>query len=293
MFGMLTSFFSMTDSFTDMSGWYELLETPPCIYDSDVDFLLPRPSTPSELLMPVLLDESLFYGTDLTNSAAANTIQRKIAEMESPCEFIEGVKFYLNSSKTGGFNEIESRCIQMSNIHPDTTREELEEQIKPYGEIERLEIDSNKGIASVDFYDLRDARVFRESHLRLHGHLVITKFGTPKPVVNHKKPPNNGTIVIFQMKDDITDEQLAKIFGEFGEIRQIRPTPSKNNQKFIEFWNTKCAAAAVKAMKNRKRKHVLGSKVAVEFSLPGGYRKNMQSLYETKLPTIERVHRSR
>ena len=87
--------------------------------------------------------------------------------------------------------------------------------------------------------------------------------------------------------------ELAKIFEQFGEIRQIRPTPSKQNQKFIEFWNTKAAAAAVRAMRNRKRKQVLGSKVAVEFSLPGGYRKNMQSLYETKLPTIERAHRSR
>jgi RNA recognition motif-containing protein len=88
-----------------------------------------------------------------------------------------------------------------------------------------------------------------------------------------RNPPNNGTIVVFQLPAGITNQQIEATFGLFGEIRQVRGTPSKPTQKFVECWDIRDAQKALDALNGQ---YLMGSRVSIEFSLPGGFRRNVQ-----------------
>lgn len=54
-----------------------------------------------------------------------------------------------------------------------------------------------------------------------------------------------------------------------GSVKEIRGTPSKKNQRFVEFYDTRDAA---KALMNMNGKEIDGKTVVVEFSRPGGHK---------------------
>ena len=103
-----------------------------------------------------------------------------------------------------------------------------------------------------------------------------------------KRPKNNGTIVIFHLPKGINENELNDIFSSFGKIRQIRSTPSKTSQKFIEFYDTRAAEKALKAYNGKPLIQKSNKRVSIEYSFPGGFKKNIQKYYKTTLPTIVR-----
>ncbi|KAF7839871.1 protein terminal ear1-like [Senna tora] len=80
--------------------------------------------------------------------------------------------------------------------------------------------------------------------------------------------PNQGTIVIFNLDSEVSAETLRQTFEAFGPVKELRDTPSKKNQRFVEFFDTRDAAKALKQM-NGKQIH--GKAVVIEFSRPGGH----------------------
>jgi RNA recognition motif-containing protein len=187
------------------------------------------------------------------------------------------------------FGEAETRILQISNVDPDTTSEELDTTFGYYGEIDSVDIGNVRfGIATVKFFDLQAALKARQSRIVLRGKVLMMLFGAPDPVCNPRKPPNNGTVVVFHLRKGVTDEQIREEFVKFGDIRQIRSAPGKQTQRFIEYWDTRSAEQALKGMKSKK---IFESKISVEYSLPGGYRKAHAPTQPSgpRLPTIERV----
>jgi hypothetical protein len=59
---------------------------------------------------------------------------------------------------------------------------------------------------------------------------------------------DQGVIVVYNLDPDTTNEQLAWIFNRFGEVKEIREAAARANQKFIEFYDIRHAAAALRAM---------------------------------------------
>jgi RNA recognition motif-containing protein len=57
-----------------------------------------------------------------------------------------------------------------------------------------------------------------------------------------------GVVVVYNLDPDTTEEQLIWIFSRFGDVRDIQQAPMRTNQKFIEFWDVRHAAAALRAM---------------------------------------------
>ena len=110
---------------------------------------------------------------------------------------------------------------------------------------------------------------------QLKGKTITVSFAPLPVILDPKKPPNNGTIVIFHLPAGITDDQIVTIFGQFGEIRQIRGTPTKTQQRFVEYYDTRHAEAALLSMSG---KYVMGTRVSIEFSLPGGFRRGIQKV---------------
>jgi hypothetical protein len=166
--------------------------------------------------------------------------------------------------------EWEDRALTISNLHCDITRDGIYNRALEFGDVESVTLDPATRTAAVRFFDLRAAYRMRASHFGSQGQTWVTRFAPPAPVRDVKKPPNNGTIVLFHLKPGTTDAAIHKEFAQYGAIRQVRSRREHQTQKFIEFWDVRAADRAVKATKG---KIVLNSKVAVDFSLPGGYRK--------------------
>lgn len=178
-----------------------------------------------------------------------------------------------------GFNdysEIENRTLQISNVNPNTSRDEIENAFFVSDGIKRFDFSKiDCGTIYIEYYDLRFAIQFKKmkNGTILHGNAVIVSYAPLQKIMDPKNPPNNGTIVVFNLSNGINDQHIESTFGHFGLIRQIRGTPTKPNQRFIEYFDTRDSELALNKLNG---KYVLGSRVSIEFSLPGGFRRNVQ-----------------
>ena len=101
-----------------------------------------------------------------------------------------------------------------------------------------------------------------------------------KPPKSNGKLSNNGTLVIFRLKNTVTDDQLRKVFGEFGPIREIRSSIKRHVRKFIEFFDIRDAQVAKKAIHG---KYILGSRLVVDYSMPSAFQPPVKGI-----PTVSR-----
>lgn len=288
----------------DIENWKSYLETPPnfavdrpppvfpfgnnfpfdLIYDENDDedyynndeYLLPSSSSSSPSSPSLPTSPQMKFNVQPTSFDSLDNL-KKI----EPVVFPPGI----NSINPNG--EFENRTLIISNLPSNATKSEIEAAFYSYGDIENINInDINRGMARVRFFDIRSSQWARMSETRIRSKAVFKTFAPLEEVTNPRKPPNNGTIVIFHLPTAITDNELSSIFSQFGEIRQIRSTPLKQNQKFIEFYDVRNAELALKSMNGQSIKK---SRISIEFSLPGGFRKNGASLNKNVcFPTIER-----
>ncbi|XP_021287291.1 protein MEI2-like 1 isoform X2 [Herrania umbratica] len=88
-----------------------------------------------------------------------------------------------------------------------------------------------------------------------------------------EKDVNQGTLVVFNLDSSVSTDELQRIFGAFGEIKEVRETPHKHSHKFIEFYDVRAAEAALHAL---NRSDIAGKQIKLEPSRPGGVRRFMQ-----------------
>jgi RNA recognition motif-containing protein len=181
--------------------------------------------------------------------------------------------------------ELEDRAIVISHLQPGTTAEDLRTAASAFGEVDIVELKDNGLVGTVRFFDLRSAMSMRRDFRTVSSHRWILQFAPPQPITDRKRPPNSGTIVIFHLVEGITDEQLREELSRFGQIRQIRSPPDRKTQRFVEFWDLRHAAAALHGLRGRA---ILNSRVSVEFSIPGGYRKHPEMFQDARTPVVVR-----
>jgi RNA recognition motif-containing protein len=181
--------------------------------------------------------------------------------------------------------ELEDHSVIVSNLPMDITTTELHETASHFGLVESIELKGHNVVATVRFFDLRAAMTMRRDFRKVFPKGCMVQFAIPQPIKDRKHPPNNGTIVIFHLVEGISDAQLEGELKRFGEIRQIRSPPDRTTQRFVEFWDTRDAAVAVRGLRG---KTILNSRISVEFSLPGGYRKNPEALQNARPPIVVR-----
>ncbi|KAK3223515.1 hypothetical protein Dsin_010540 [Dipteronia sinensis] len=81
---------------------------------------------------------------------------------------------------------------------------------------------------------------------------------------------NQGTIVVFNLDSGVSSSTLKDVFQAFGAVKELRETPLKKHQRFVEFYDIRDAAKALKEMNG---KEIYGKPVVIEFSRPGGFSK--------------------
>ncbi|KAM0984268.1 protein terminal ear1-like [Malus sylvestris] len=220
-----------------------------------------------------------------------------------------------------------TRAVLLNGVSSDVSEGTVRRELEGFGEVRWVQMErACDGIVTVHFYDLRHAeralREIREQYMqqedRIRNHYAALSFTTatsplPPPIFPLPFPPgrgliagqavwaqfvfpalkavldghNQGTIVIFHLDPAVTTSALKDIFQAFGAVKELRETPSKKHQKFIEFFDVRDAARALEEMNG---KEINGKSVVIQFSRPGGHSRKFFNAVAHTAPTLLSPH---
>ncbi|KAK9104285.1 hypothetical protein Scep_021129 [Stephania cephalantha] len=197
-----------------------------------------------------------------------------------------------------------TRAVVVSMVPPYAAEEGVRRELEVFGEVRGVEMGRlAEGIVAVQFYDIRGAEaavaVIQERHMeeqsRLRQQHYCGVVMPPVPVVGPgfvagravwayfvmpETAPvpvpdgfNQGTIVVFNLDANVSVVMLKEIFEAYGLVKEVRETPLKRQQRFVEFFDVRDAARAVVEMDG---KEINGRRVVVDFSRPGGIGEDFQ-----------------
>eukprot|EP01095_Lingulamoeba_sp_RSL-Kostka_P001468 TRINITY_DN1204_c0_g2_i1.p1 TRINITY_DN1204_c0_g2~~TRINITY_DN1204_c0_g2_i1.p1 ORF type:complete len:364 (+),score=84.74 TRINITY_DN1204_c0_g2_i1:281-1372(+) len=245
------------------------------------------------LFNPSIRSEQFIQSLSIVNTANQGRSDKKIAVVKSNTEPKRAKsqkekenEFIINNNNNNKNNsnskqkrtnkkknkQNPSRTLFVRNINNSATEQELEELFGEYGEIKKIYAQSkNRGFVMVTYYDIRHSnlamkqlqnKVFKKRKLDIH-------YSIPKSSKASNK--NHGTLVVFNLNSSLNNQDLSSIFGSFGEIKDIRHTPNKTSHRFIEFFDSRHALTAMKAL-NKKKIH--NKIIKIEMGRPGGKKIN-------------------
>jgi RNA recognition motif-containing protein len=175
------------------------------------------------------------------------------------------------------YREQPSRTLFVRNINSNVEDSELKLLFEHFGDIRALYTAcKHRGFVMISYYDIRSAlnakmelqnKALRRRKLDIH-------YSIPKDNPS-EKDINQGTIVLFNVDLSLTNDDLHKIFGDYGEIKEIRDTPQKGHHKIIEFYDVRAAEAALRAL---NRNDIAGKKIKLETSRLGAARRLSQHM---------------
>ncbi|KAK9113339.1 hypothetical protein Syun_020136 [Stephania yunnanensis] len=176
----------------------------------------------------------------------------------------------LNSSSAGKhpYGEHPSRTLFVRNINSNIEDSELKVLFEQYGDIRTLYTAcKHRGFVIISYYDIRAAcnamnalqnKLLRRRKLDIH-------FSIPKENLS-EKDINQGILVVFNLDLSVSNDELHKIFGIHGEIKEIHETLGKHHHKFIEFYDVRDAEAALRALNGSD---IARKRIKIELSHPG------------------------
>ncbi|KAL5668302.1 hypothetical protein ACJX0J_020523, partial [Zea mays] len=168
----------------------------------------------------------------------------------------------LNGTMNGQhpYGEHPSRTLFVQNINSNVEDSELKVLFEHYGEISNLYTAcKHRGFVMISYYDIRSSwnamRALQNKPLR-HRKLDI-HYSIPKDNPSGKDI-NQGMLVVFNVDPSVTNNDIHKIFSDYGEIKEIRDAPQKGHHKVIEFYDVRAAEGAVRAL---NRSDLAGKKI--------------------------------
>ncbi|XP_022730533.1 protein MEI2-like 1 isoform X6 [Durio zibethinus] len=173
------------------------------------------------------------------------------------------------------YGEHPSRTLFVRNINSNVEDSELKALFEQYGDIRTLYTAcKHRGFVMISYYDIRAARSAMRTlqNKPLRSRKLDIHYSIPKDNPS-EKDINQGTLVVFNLDSSVSTDELQRIFGAFGEIKEIRETPHKYNHKFIEFYDVRATEAALQAL---NRSDIAGKQIKLEPTLPVGVRRFMQ-----------------
>ncbi|XP_061357131.1 protein MEI2-like 1 isoform X2 [Gastrolobium bilobum] len=164
---------------------------------------------------------------------------------------VDGDLDYFGASKGKiPFDEQSSRTLFVRNINSNVEDSELKALFEQYGDIRTIYTACrHRGFVMISYYDLRAAqnamKALQNRSLRsrkLDIHYSIPKGNAPEKDIGH------GTLMISGVDSSVLNDELKRIFGFYGEIKEIYEHPEMNHIKSIEFYDARAAEASLKAL---------------------------------------------
>ncbi|EYU30601.1 hypothetical protein MIMGU_mgv1a018467mg, partial [Erythranthe guttata] len=196
-----------------------------------------------------------------------------------------------------------SRTLLLSMVPNSVSESTVRRELEVFGDVRAVQMERRReGLVTVHFYDVRDAEAalaaIQEQHMQQqyrigrHYDAVLMNNGPPHPFI---PPPqtargliagrvvwaqftvpvtsglpdgnNQGTLILFNLDTRVSPPYLRHIFEAFGPVKELRETPNKRHQRFVEFYDVRNAARAMAEMNGRV---IYGKAIVIEFSRPGG-----------------------
>ena len=121
----------------------------------------------------------------------------------------------------------------------------------------------------ISFYDLRQAISTHKMLLKTQKFQV--HYALAKDVLDDKEQ-NQGTVVVFNIEYSVTNDDIKQLFGQCGDIKELRETPLKKHHRFVEFYDLRDAQKAINEFNQFELK---GRKLKIEPSRPYGIRQRV------------------
>ncbi|CAI0547990.1 unnamed protein product [Linum tenue] len=174
--------------------------------------------------------------------------------------------FGLSSGSITGkhpFGELPSRTLFVRNINSNVEDSELKTLFEQYGEIRTLYTAcKHRGFVMISYYDIRAAQRAMQSlqDKPLRRRKLDIHFSIPKENPS-EKDVNQGTLTVLNLDSAVSTDELHQIFAAYGEIKEIRDTPNKQNHVLIEYYDVRAAEAALNAL---NRTDIAGKRIKLE-----------------------------
>ncbi|WVZ85407.1 hypothetical protein U9M48_032343 [Paspalum notatum var. saurae] len=174
------------------------------------------------------------------------------------------------------YGEKPSRILFVGNIDSSIEDSELKFIFEQYGDVHTLNAScKHHGFVMVSYYDVRSAenaiRALQSKPLRqrkLDIHYSIPKDYPLEKYINQG-------MLILNLDPSITNDDLHRIFGVYGEIKEIHNASDNDRYKSIEFFDVRAAVAARYAL---NRSDIAGNKIKLEPGFLGGTKSLMQQM---------------
>ncbi|KAK7291515.1 hypothetical protein RIF29_06722 [Crotalaria pallida] len=180
------------------------------------------------------------------------------------------------------FGEQPSRTLFVRNINSNVEDSELKAVFEMYGDIRTIYTAcKHRGFVMISYHDLRAAQnamqALQNRPLRsrkLDIHYSIPKVNAPEKDIGH------GTLMLSDLDSSVLNDELKRIFGFYGQIKEIYEYPEMNHLRFIEFYDVRAAEAALRAL---SRIGIAGKQIKLEPGHPSLMQQSHKGLSEPVL----------
>eukprot|EP00168_Porphyra_purpurea_P004979 TRINITY_DN1600_c0_g1_i2.p1 TRINITY_DN1600_c0_g1~~TRINITY_DN1600_c0_g1_i2.p1 ORF type:complete len:908 (-),score=213.86 TRINITY_DN1600_c0_g1_i2:337-3060(-) len=176
------------------------------------------------------------------------------------------------------------RSVILKNLPPGVDDDELRAALSVYGPLRelgaQLRARGGRGSVTAAYYDVRHARqaVRDLDGVSWFDRKLVARFWCPAAGAgggsggaHHSRDGvdslNLGTLVVFNMDASTTAEDVRALFSTYGDVKEIRETPTKRHHRFVEFFDVRDAQKALRLL---NKAEINGKKIKVEVSRPGG-----------------------
>jgi RNA recognition motif-containing protein len=114
-----------------------------------------------------------------------------------------------------------SRTLFVRNISSNLSDEELRKIFEEHGAIRNMYTQcKHRGFVMISYYDIRHSK---NAMKHLNGKIIKKRkidihYSIPKENPS-EKDVNQGTLVVFNLDPNVTNEELMEIFGKYGEVK--------------------------------------------------------------------------
>ncbi|EGG15250.1 hypothetical protein DFA_10084 [Cavenderia fasciculata] len=212
------------------------------------------------------------HSSQLSSQSSAASLHQQQQQQQSQQSQSQQSQQYPQPQQIESYilKETPSRTLFVGNISASIDDESAMSLFSSFGPVKSIMgTCKHRGFIIVDYYDIRHAMSsLRNLHnTELHKRKLDIRYAMLKDCNN-----DIGTLVVFNLDPSMTNQQLTQIFGVHGQIKEIRETPNKAHHKFIEYYDTREAAEAIKHL---NKAELAGKRLRIQYSRPGGNKKNL------------------
>mmetsp|Transcript_12917 Transcript_12917/g.21121 ORF Transcript_12917/g.21121 Transcript_12917/m.21121 type:complete len:1143 (-) Transcript_12917:1034-4462(-) len=163
----------------------------------------------------------------------------------------------------------QSRTLVVRNLNPATEDGEIRAVLEEFGQLRSLHTEwRTRGCVVASYYDIRHAR---NAMKHLQGYAFRQRNIDARYFISKENGDDReGLLVLLNVDESISDEELCKLFSQFGDLKELKEVPGKRQLRIVEFYDLRNADAALRVL---NKSVIAGRRLQIEPLRPLGVRR--------------------